>query len=77
MSANLVTDYHGQPLHEGFRVEGWYDGVRFTARVKEIRPHDPASPDYRHVILVRDNDLAEVQSFSDAVVVIGERSGEK
>ena len=71
MSEAAVSDYNGQPLREGARVEAWYDGVRYTATVKKIRPQHPASG-YRDVILVRESDHAEVRSFSDAVVVIGE-----
>lgn len=50
---------------------GLRGGARYTARVKEIRPQEPGSG-YRHVILVRDGDHAEVRSFSDAVTVLRE-----
>lgn len=66
---STVTDYNGNALTAGARVEAWRDGVRYTAKVKEIVPHLPAS-DCRHVILVREADGAEVESFSDAVVVL-------
>lgn len=66
-----VSDHHGKPLREGVRVEAWRDGVRFTARMKEVRPRDPGSG-YHRVILVRDGDQVDVRSFSDAVAVISE-----
>ena len=69
-----ARDSAGKPLREGVRVEAWHDGARYTARVKEIQPHDPACGDHRHVSLVRDADHAEVRSFSDAIVVIGEEA---
>ena len=64
-----VHDYNGRELTEGAHVEGWYDGIPYTATVKEIRPGPGA---YRDVILVRDGDSAEVKSFSDAVMIIEE-----
>jgi hypothetical protein len=72
MSATAtVSDYHGNPLSEGARVEAWLDGARYTATVKEIKY--PAGSGYRDIILIREDDHTEVQSFSDAVVVIGQR----
>jgi hypothetical protein len=65
-----VSDCKGEPLIEGDRVEAWRDGKRYTATVKTIAPHRPGDGDFRLVILVREDDHTEVQSFSDAVVTL-------
>jgi hypothetical protein len=36
--------------------------------VKEIKPHHPGNGDFRDVILVREDDHTEVESFSDYVI---------
>jgi hypothetical protein len=63
-----VSDYRGQPLTEGAHVEARLDGKRYTATVKEIKPHYPGDGDFRRVILVREDDHTEAESFSDAVI---------
>lgn len=65
-----TTDYRGARLREGARVEAWRDGSRYTATVRTIRPHAAGDGDFRRVVLVRDDDRAEVESFSDAVSVL-------
>jgi hypothetical protein len=64
-----VRDYNGKPLAEGDLVTAWLDGARYTARVEEIGPHHPGCGDHRHIVLVREDDHAVVESYSDAVVV--------
>ena len=71
MSTETVRDYTGKPLAKGARVTAWLDGVRYDAKVKEIKPHHPGCGDHRHIILIRDDDHTEVASTSDAVTVIG------
>ena len=65
-----VTDYNGNPLSAGARVEAWYGGVRYTAVVKEFRPRLISDGAIRRIILVREDNRAEVQSFSDAVIAL-------
>ena len=67
-----VLDYRGNPLSVGARVQAWRDGQRYTATVKEIKPQQASCGDHLHITLAREDDHAEVQSFSDAVVVIKE-----
>lgn len=69
-TGTAVRDYNGNPLSEGARVKAWHDGQRYTAEVTEIKPHHPGCGNHRHIVLVRDDDHAEVQSYSDAVVVL-------
>ena len=70
MSDELVRDYHGDPLTDGAHVEAWLDGTRYTATVKEIKPHHPGDGDLRRIILALGDDPVEAESYSDAVVVI-------
>lgn len=73
--SETVSDYNGNPLAEGARVEAWRDGVRYLAKVKEIRRRFASDGSIRRITLIRDDDRREVQSYSDAVVVIGEEGG--
>lgn len=66
-----VGDFRGNPLAEGSRVEAWLDGERYTATVKEVKPHRAGDGDFRWVVLVREGDLREIQSFSDAIGALG------
>lgn len=70
----MTVDYHGNSLAAGDRVEGWLERVRYTATVKEVKPHHPGCGDHRHVVVIRDDDHTEVRTFSDAVVVHREPS---
>jgi hypothetical protein len=65
-----VSDYKGKPVSVGAHVEAYLDGTRYTATVKEIKQHRPGDGDFRCVILVREDDHTEVESFSDAVVTL-------
>jgi hypothetical protein len=65
-----VHDHKGNPLSEGAHVVAWHDGQWYSATVKEIKPHHSGCGDHRHIVLIRDGDRAEVQGYSDAVVVL-------
>lgn len=65
-----VRDSRGNRLTEGAHVEAWRDGQRYMATVKEIESHHLGDGDFRHVVLIREGDHAEMGSFSDAVRVI-------
>jgi hypothetical protein len=65
-----VSDYHGNPLSAGDHVEAWRDGVRYLATVKEVRPPLASDAGARRIVIVRDDDDREVQTRSNAVVVI-------
>ena len=67
----MVSDLNGKPLDEGARVEAWFCGMRYTATVKEIKPHHPDCEDHHHIILIRDGDHAEIPNTSDGVAVVG------
>ena len=67
----MAADYDGKPLSEGDRVDAWHDGVKYSAVVKAIRDHCDGDGDFRRLILVRDDDGTEVQSFSDGVRITG------
>lgn len=76
MTGGMVRDSRGNPLREGDRVEAWLDTVRYVATVKAARPEQASDGSVRRLILVRDGDGAEIESYSDAVVVIGEREAD-
>lgn len=65
-----VLDFTGQPLAVGNQVEAYWDSEAYTATVTVILPADQGCGNHRHVLLRRDDDGAEMQSTSDAVVVI-------
>lgn len=65
-----VRDRDGNPLAEGAHVKAWRMGQPYMATVKEIRPHYPGDGEFRRLTLVQDDDRAEVEGYSDAVVVI-------
>jgi len=66
-----ARDYEGNPLTEGAHVTAWCkEGQPYTATVKDIGPRHPGAGDFRRIVLVRDEDDAEVEDYSDAVVVI-------
>lgn len=64
----MTADYHGQPFAEGMHVTAWRDGISYTGLVSRIWPRDPGSG-YHRIIVIRDGDQAQVETFSDAVVV--------
>jgi len=64
----MITDYDGQPLTVGAPIEGWYDGIRYTGTVAEIKRAYPGCA-YRH-ITVRKADGTTHDTFSDAVRVL-------
>lgn len=66
----VTADGKGSPLADGDHVEAWHEGERYTATVKAVRPQHPGCGGHRHIVLIRDGDRAEVESFSDAVAVI-------
>jgi hypothetical protein len=66
----MVTDSEGSPLKEGTAVTAWYDDKSFTATVKAIKPREAGDGNFRRVVLIRDDDHAEVESYSDAVLVV-------
>lgn len=71
-----VTDSRGNALGEGDRVEAWLDGERYTATVKEIKPHRAGDGNFRWIVLVREGDLREIQSFSDAAITLADLPAE-
>lgn len=68
-----IIDYSGAPLREGDHVEGWLDGIRYTATVMTIRAHVPGDGDFRRIVLIRDDDGTAADSFSDSVRVLSEK----
>ncbi|WP_328373646.1 hypothetical protein OG800_50680 (plasmid) [Streptomyces sp. NBC_00445] len=65
-----VRDCEGIPITEGAPVVAWWNDDRFTATVKVIVPHRVGDGDFRRVVLIRDDDHAEVERASDAIVVV-------
>lgn len=67
----MTADCDGNPLGVGDRVAAWRIGVQYTAVVKEIGDYgDGRNENFRRLTLVRDDDEAEVEGFSNLVMVI-------
>jgi enamine deaminase RidA (YjgF/YER057c/UK114 family) len=65
-----VRDREGTLITEGAPVVAWWKDDSFTATVKIIMPHRPGDGDFRRLVLVRDDDQAEVERDSDSIVVV-------
>ena len=67
----MTGDLTGNPLGAGDRVAAWRIGVQYTAVVKAIGDYgDGHNENFRRLTLVRDDDDAEVEGFSNLVMVI-------
>ena len=67
----MTDDLMGNPLGAGDRVAAWRIGVQYTAVVRRIGDYgDGSNENFRRLILVRDDDGAEVEGFSNLVMVI-------
>jgi hypothetical protein len=51
----------------GDRIQGWLDGVPYTATVAEILPQHPGCGRHRHIIVDRD-DGTRRETTTDAVI---------
>mgnify|MGYP001602933038 CR=1 FL=1 len=67
----MTADCDGNPLGAGDRVAAWRIGVQYTAVVKKIGDYgDGHNENFRRLTLVREDDGAEVEGFSNLVMVI-------